>query len=63
MENIIARHATTNEARVAANKALVERAIRIGLVRDKILTKKDPDIPVSTYILVRNKSPLKFRPK
>jgi hypothetical protein len=62
LKGIITRHATTNEARLVHNKALVERAIRARIVRDQIL-KKDDDIPIGTYILVRNKSPLKFKSK
>ncbi len=62
LEGIIARHAAANEARISANKLLVERAIRAGLVRDQVL-KKDPDIPVGTFVLVRDESPRKFKPK
>ena len=62
LEGIIARHAAANEARLVHNKALVERAIKARIVRDQIL-KKDEDIPVGTYVLVRDESPLKFKSK
>jgi hypothetical protein len=61
-EGIIARHAAANEARVAANRLLVEKAIKVGLVKDQLLTK-DHDILVGTYVLIRDEAPLKFRPK
>jgi hypothetical protein len=51
-----------NEARLVHNKALVERAIRVRIMRDQIL-KKDDDILVGTYVLMRNESPLKFKSK
>lgn len=62
LDKIIARHAAANEARLYANKQLVERAMRVGLVQDR-LCKKQADIPVGSYVLVRDESPRKFRPK
>jgi hypothetical protein len=62
LEGIIAKHAAANVARMSANRLLVERAIRAGLVRDQVL-KRDPDIPVGNFVLVRDESPRKFKPK
>ena len=58
----IQRHELANEARLKANHELVEKAIRAGLVRDENL-KTRADIPVGSYVLVREEAPLKFRPK
>ena len=62
LKGIITRHAAANEAYLVYNKALVERAIKARIVRDQIL-KKDEDIPIGTYILMRDESPLKFKSK
>ncbi|KFY91855.1 hypothetical protein V498_05289, partial [Pseudogymnoascus sp. VKM F-4517 (FW-2822)] len=54
--------AQSNEARVDANRKLVEAAIRASLVRDEQYAPK-PGIKVGTYVLVRDENPRKFRPK
>jgi len=61
-ENAIKRHEVANEARLIANHELVEKAIKAGLVRDEQLQIK-ADIPVGTYVLVREEALRKFRPK
>ena len=62
IEEAIHRHAAANDARLAANKALVEKAMRVGLVRDEYF-KSLSAIPVGKFVLVRDESPTKFRPK
>lgn len=62
IEDILDRHARSNEARVAANKKLVESAIKASLIRDEQSNIK-PAIKVGTYVLIRDESPRKFRSK
>ncbi|KFY90892.1 hypothetical protein V498_05779 [Pseudogymnoascus sp. VKM F-4517 (FW-2822)] len=62
IQRTIDRHAQSNEARVEANRKLVEAAIRASLVRDEQYAPK-PGIKVGTYVLVRDENPRKFRPK
>ncbi len=62
IQELIERHARSNEARLDANKKLVEAAIRASLVRDEQFAPK-PDIKVGTYVLVRDENPRKFRSK
>ena len=45
------------------NKALVQRAVSVKLVRDEKLRKKTKlDIPVGKYVLIRDESLRKFKP-
>jgi hypothetical protein len=62
VQKLIERHAHSNDARVDANKKLVEAAIRASLVRDEQFAPK-PDVKVGTYVLIRDESPRKFRSK
>ncbi|OBT84925.1 hypothetical protein VE02_06636 [Pseudogymnoascus sp. 03VT05] len=62
IQELIERHARSNEARVDANKKLVEAAIRASLVQDEQFALK-PDIKVRTYVLVQDENPRKFRSK
>ena len=51
-----------NEARILINKALVQRAVFIKLVRDEKLYKKiKPDILIGKYVLIRDESLRKFK--
>ena len=51
-----------NEARILINKALVQRAVFIKLVRDEKLYKKiKPDILIGKYVLIRDESLKKFK--
>jgi hypothetical protein len=61
IELILERHRISNEARLAANKALVEKAIKAQLVRDEH-SKQAPDIKVGSYVLVRDEYPRKLHP-
>jgi hypothetical protein len=56
------RHIISNEARLEANKSLVEKAMRAQLVRDE-LHKTGPGIAAGKYVLVRDENPAKFQPK
>jgi hypothetical protein len=62
IEAILKRHDLANEARLTANKELVEKAIRAKLVKDHGTSTK-PDIPVGSYVLVRDEAARKLRPK
>ena len=62
IEQILQRHQASNEARIEANKALVEKALKAQLVRDE-LCKSDPPLDPGTYVLVRDENPRKLRPK
>ena len=62
IETILQRHAASNEARLEANKSLVEMAMKAQLVRDKV-HKTDREIAVGKFVLIRDENPAKFHPK
>ena len=61
IDELIDRFAKANEARIAANTALVDKAIQAGLIdADKVHL---PELSISDYVLVRNESHKKLQPK
>ena len=62
IETMLQRHIASNEARLSANGSLVKKALEAQLVREEKFKVLDP-IPVGSYVLVRDESAKKFRPK
>lgn len=61
IESMIKRHELANEARLTANRLLVENALKARLVReDKV--PQAAEIPVGTYVVVRDESARKLKP-
>jgi hypothetical protein len=61
LQALINRHSAANNARIVANKELVQKAIRTALVRDQQMLKKDKTtILVGSYVMAREEAHRKF---
>ena len=62
IETILKRQEASNEARLHANRILVDKANKVRLVRDEQMLI-DPPIPMGKYVLVRDETARKLQPK